>query len=151
MILETKSLEETLEFGKKLGNSFSGGEIIELRGDVGAGKTTLVKGIARGMGIDEPIQSPTYTISRLYEGKKDLRLAHYDFYRLTDAGIMADEIAEMVSDKRVITIIEWGGAVSGVLPEDRLTIIIGSPSETSRQFTVLASGVKSQAVIEATT
>lgn len=148
MILETKSQEETLEFGKKLGSFFHGGEVVELRGDVGAGKTTLVKGIADGMGIAEAIQSPTYTISRLYEGKGAIRLAHYDFYRLTNAGIMADEISEMLSGSDVVTIIEWGGAVSGVLPEDRLTIIIGSPTEESRQFTVLASGAKSQAIVE---
>lgn len=148
MMIEVKSTQEMLVFGEKIGQLLRGGEIIELLGDVGAGKTTLVKGVAAGMGIDETIQSPTFTISRLYEGNEGIRLAHYDFYRLTDAGIMSDEISEVISDKKVVTIIEWGGAVAGVLPADRLTIVVVSPTEESRRLTLLAAGPKSERILE---
>lgn len=113
------------EFGKKLGASLTGGEVIELIGDLGAGKTTLVKGIAKGLLIDEPVQSPTFTISRTYDSPRDgLRLIHYDLYRLKDVGIMADEIYENSEDKKNILIIEWAETAYSVLDEDRIKINI---------------------------
>jgi len=124
------------DFGESLGLLLRGGEVIELIGDVGAGKTTLVKGVARGLVIDDDVQSPSFTISRVYDARDGLQLAHYDFYRLNDAGIMANELAEVTHDPLSITIIEWADVVSGVLPEDRLTITISSPTETSRQLSI---------------
>ena len=139
-------------FGKQLGAQVQGGDVLELIGDVGAGKTTLVKGVARGMGIDETVQSPSFTISRVYdESAAGLRLAHYDFYRLQDAGIMADELHETATSPTAVTIIEWADIVSGVLPEDRLTLSIVSPTETTRQLTLTAHGPRSQRLLEAIT
>lgn len=123
-------------FGERLGSLLSGGDVIELVGDVGAGKTTLTKGIAAGLGVTEDVQSPSFTISRVYDGRDELRLAHYDFYRLHDAGIMADELRETIHDPQMITILEWADVVEGVLPEKRLTIHITSPTETTRQLTL---------------
>ena len=71
--------EKMRELGAAIGRAVSGGEVLELVGDIGAGKTTLTKGIARAMGIDEPVQSPTFTISRVYDSPRGLSLAHYDF------------------------------------------------------------------------
>jgi tRNA threonylcarbamoyladenosine biosynthesis protein TsaE len=136
------------QFGAQLGAVLRGGEIIELVGDVGAGKTTLVKGIAGGLGVDEDVQSPSFTISRIYDTPRDLQLAHYDFYRLSDAGIMANELEEVSHDQHTITIIEWAGIIHGVLPDDRLTITITSPSETDRQVTLSAGGKNSQHLME---
>ena len=79
MEIVTTGVEETFALGEKLGKSLHGGEVIELVGDIGAGKTALTKGIAKGMGVDDDVQSPTFTISRLYEGRNRIRLAHYDF------------------------------------------------------------------------
>ena len=98
------------QLGEAIGWSVSGGEVLELVGDIGAGKTTLTKGIARALGINEPVQSPTFTISRVYDSPKGLRLAHYDFYRLSEAGIMGDEIREAMDDDSVV-VVEWAGAV----------------------------------------
>lgn len=148
MIIEVKSETEMKAFGEKLGALLHGGEIIELIGDVGAGKTTLTKGIARGLSINEDVQSPSFTISRVYDGRDELQLAHYDFYRLNDAGIMASELHETVSDPQVITIIEWAQIVAGVLPEDRVTVRITSPSETDRFVELVAGGEKSKAFLE---
>ena len=130
------SVEETHLFGKALGTLLHGGEVIELIGDVGAGKTTFVKGVAEGLGITEAVQSPSFTISRVYDGRDDLLLAHYDFYRLSEAGIMADELHEAVSDPKTITVIEWAAIVEGVLPEGRIRIQITSPSETERKLEI---------------
>lgn len=136
-------------FGARLGALFAGGEVIELVGDVGAGKTTLTKGIAEGMGVEETVQSPSFTISRVYdETDKGLRLAHYDFYRLHDAGIMADELRETAHDRTAVTIIEWADIVAGVLPEDHLTVTIIAPTEQTRRVELRASGPLSQRLME---
>ena len=111
MIIEVGSENETRALGERLGALLRGGETIELVGDVGAGKTTFVKGLALGLGIDEDVQSPSFTISRLYDARDNLRLAHYDFYRLTNAGIMADELTETTQDSATVTVIEWADIV----------------------------------------
>lgn len=131
-------------FGEVIGRLLNGGEKIELVGDVGAGKTTLVKGVAIGLGIGENIQSPSFTINRVYDGRDNIILSHYDFYRLDNAGIMADELGEAIDDKKTITVIEWGGAVSEILPKDRLIINISSPTEESRRLIIESGGVISE-------
>jgi tRNA threonylcarbamoyladenosine biosynthesis protein TsaE len=136
MIKEVEGESATREFGETLGRALRGGEIIELVGDVGAGKTTFVKGLAIGLGVDEDVQSPSFTISRVYDARDGLLLAHYDFYRLADAGIMADELEETLQDPQTITVIEWAGIVEGVLPKERLTIQFESPTETKRILTL---------------
>jgi tRNA threonylcarbamoyladenosine biosynthesis protein TsaE len=127
-------------FGTRLGAMLMGGEVIELAGDVGAGKTTLVKAIAAGMGIEDDVGSPSYTLSQIYEAPYGLSLAHYDFYRLDDPGLMADALRETLTDGRVVTAIEWGDLVAGVVPYDHLQIRITPLSETARQLTVTAGG-----------
>jgi tRNA threonylcarbamoyladenosine biosynthesis protein TsaE len=143
MIITVNSEQEMKDLGARLGALLKGGEVIELVGDVGVGKTTLTKGIAVGLMVDDDIQSPSFTISRVYPARADLRMAHYDFYRLNDAGILADELHETALDSSTITIIEWGKVVEGVLPSDRLTIKINSPSENSRVLNFEHSGPNS--------
>ncbi|QQG51047.1 MAG: tRNA (adenosine(37)-N6)-threonylcarbamoyltransferase complex ATPase subunit type 1 TsaE [Candidatus Saccharibacteria bacterium] len=147
MTIEVKSEAEMKTLGEKLGSVLVGGEIIELIGDVGAGKTTLTKGIAHGMGVDEDVQSPSFTISRVYDTPSNLHLSHYDFYRLHDAGIMADELHETLHDPDTVTIIEWAEIVAGVLPVDRLSVHITSPGETERHILLTAGGPSSQELL----
>lgn len=135
-------------WGEKVGALLGGGEFIELVGDVGAGKTTFTKGLAKGLGISDTVQSPTFTISRVYDADRGLKLAHYDFYRLNDAGIMADELAETSNDPNTIIVVEWGDVVGDVRPNDYLQFEISSPSETVREVVVNAHGSKSQKVLE---
>jgi len=130
------------QLGEAIGRSVSGGEVLELVGDIGAGKTTLTKGIARALGINEPVQSPTFTISRVYDSPKGLRLAHYDFYRLSEAGIMGDEIREAADDDSVV-VVEWAGAVDDDLPKDRLVVKITTISEEERLVEFHPGGKKS--------
>lgn len=139
MIIEVKSEDEMKAYGERLAHRLHGGEVIQLVGDVGAGKTTLTKGIAKGLDISEDVQSPSFTISRLYDARDGLQLAHYDFYRLQDAGIMADELQETIQDHKVITIIEWGDIVEGVLPKETILIHIESPNESLRRLTITGS------------
>jgi len=134
--IEVEGEQEMRRVGENLGALLKGGESIELVGDVGAGKTTFVKGIARGLLVDEDVQSPSFTISRVYDARDDLQLAHYDFYRLSDPGIMANELAETTQDSMTITVIEWADIVEGVLPPRRLRIAITAPTENTRIVTI---------------
>jgi len=125
-----------MEFGAKLGAQLRGGECIILTGDVGAGKTVLTKGLARGLAVDDDVQSPTFTISRVYKGRDELELAHYDFYRLSEPGIMKDELREVLSDSQVITVVEWADIVENVVPDKAIRIMISPLSETSRSLEI---------------
>jgi tRNA threonylcarbamoyladenosine biosynthesis protein TsaE len=145
---ELTSVEAMKTWAAMAGSKLTGGEYIELIGDVGAGKTTFTKGLAVGLAIKDVIQSPTFTISRVYDGRDGLRLAHYDFYRLADPGIMADELSETLHDEKTVTVIEWGDIVSDVRPADYLRIAIESPSETVRLLTLSAHGERPNALLE---
>lgn len=120
-------------FGYQLGRLLQGGEVIELVGDLGAGKTTLVRGIADGLEIDEDVQSPSFTVSRQYDGRGGLRLHHYDFYRLDDPGMVTGQLAESAQDNKVVTIIEWAESVDFALPKTRLVITLAHTSEENQR------------------
>lgn len=136
-IFTTHSLKDTLALGNALGAALQGGEVIELRSDVGGGKTALTKGIAAGMGSTDTVQSPTFTISRIYQaGVRELH--HFDFYRLHDPGIMAAELAESLNDERAVVVIEWSDIVANILPESRIVVVIAATSEQSREITISA-------------
>jgi tRNA threonylcarbamoyladenosine biosynthesis protein TsaE len=133
---KSNSLEDTQAFAEALGKQLRGREVIEFISDVGGGKTTFVKGLARGLGIDEVVQSPTFTISRIYNARDDLELHHFDFYRLSEAGIVADELAESLQQPNVIVAVEWGEIVHDVLPPARITIRLNSLGDNERSITV---------------
>ena len=143
MTLEVMSDTDMKSLGERIGALLRGGEVIELVGDVGAGKTTLTKGICRGAGVHEDVQSPTFTLSRVYDANDGLQIVHYDFYRLHDPGVMALELRETAADPHAATIVEWADVVKGVLPEDRLVVHIVSPTETSRRVEFRAHGPNS--------
>lgn len=143
-----QSEAEMKSLGAKLASLFQGGEVLELVGDVGAGKTTLTKGIAAGLGVDDDVQSPSFTISRIYPARDGLQLAHYDFYRLSDAGILNDELVEVSQDPKTILVIEWAEIVNGVLPADRLSLHISAIADTVRRVEIIAGGIKSKSVLD---
>lgn len=123
-------------FGEQVGRLLVGHETIELSGDVGAGKTTFVKGLAQGLDITDEIQSPSFTISRVYEGRDDIVLAHYDFYRLGEAGVLSEDIQEAMADRHTVTVIEWADIVADNLPADRLRIRFTVISENERALDI---------------
>lgn len=131
--LLSHSAADTEHMGMGIGRAVRGGEVIELLSDLGGGKTTFVHGLARGMGSVDKVASPTFTISREYSAGR-LTLYHFDFYRLTEAGIVGDELNEVVGDLDAVVAIEWGEIVENVLPEARLTLRIVATGETERQL-----------------
>lgn len=126
------SSEVTEKLAAQIGRAIKGGEVIELMSDLGGGKTTFVRGLARGMGSSDRVASPTFTISRVYEAG-DLELHHFDFYRLHEAGLIVEELAEVIGDPKIVSVVEWAGIVKDVLPAKRLTISIEkTPSDGRR-------------------
>lgn len=122
-----------LQFGEKWGKKIAAPQVIELVGDVGAGKTTFVRGLAKGLGVKEKVTSPSFTISKSYTYKNGKTLTHYDFYRLQDPGIMKEDLEESVKNPDNITIVEWGESVSDVLPENHTIINIIYNDDGSRE------------------
>ena len=121
---EISSAEEMHNLGAKIGAQLIAGDLILLNGDLGAGKTVLVQGIAQSLGI-EGVTSPTFVISKSYKGS--LPLIHVDVYRLLDSGksaLFLDDL-DLDSDREnSVTVIEWGGAESARLSDQRLEITI---------------------------
>ncbi len=129
---------ETERLGELLGQSLRSPEVIELRSDLGGGKTTFVRGLARGLGSKDIVASPTFTLSKIYRGRDGQQIHHFDFYRLSEPGVVADQLAESLNDPKVITVVEWSDIVKDVLPENRLTIELKltEKSEDERQITI---------------
>ena len=140
MEVVTQSVGEMLALGASVGAALHGGEVLELVGDVGTGKTTFTKGLARGLGIDEAdVQSPSFTISRTYAARDGLELHHYDFYRLPDPGIMQYDLAESTGDAKVVTVIEWAETVTDSLPKSRTQLLFAydkNSNEHQRKVTL---------------
>lgn len=114
--IETFSPEETFELGRRLGEQAQPGEVYTLIGDLGVGKTVLTQGIARGLSIEEPISSPTFTILQIYEEGR-MPFYHFDVYRIGDIEEM-DEIGyEDFFYGQGLTMIEWANLIQEILPE----------------------------------
>lgn len=132
--INSTSSNETELLGEKLGKNPKGGEVIELISDLGGGKTTFVRGLAKGIGSTDNVASPSFIIKREYR-TPDLRLHHFDFYRLSEPGVVQHELEESLHDPHVVSVIEWADIVEGVLPHNRLRVSIKTTGETTREFT----------------
>lgn len=122
-IYETFSPEETTELGKQLGKAASPGDVYTLIGDLGVGKTVFTQGIAMGLEITEPVNSPTFTIVQVYEGGR-MPFYHFDVYRIGDIEEM-DEIGyEDYFYGEGLTMIEWANLITEILPSKRKDITI---------------------------
>ena len=120
---DSESAEATYAFGKALGEKAKAGEIYTLEGDLGTGKTVFTKGFAAGLGITEPVVSPTFTIVQVYEGGR-LPLYHFDVYRIGDVEEM-DEIGyEEYFFGEGVCLVEWAGLIEELLPENIVKISI---------------------------
>lgn len=141
--------DEMKRFGLRIGSVLHGYECLELVGDVGVGKTTFVKGLARAMSIDDDVQSPSFTLSRVYENDSGVELHHYDFYRLADPGVLSYDLTESLNDPRTVTVIEWSDTVQNILPDDRMVIKFEyRPTGQVRDVYITAPDVVEQAVKE---
>ena len=116
MIIETNSPEETFALGEKIGTEAQPGQLYTLIGDLGVGKTVLTQGIAKGLGIEEPICSPTFTIVQVYEEGR-MPFYHFDVYRIGDIEEM-DEIGyEDYFYGQGLTMVEWANLIEEILPD----------------------------------
>ena len=129
--MKIASEQEMLQFGRDFAKKAP--RVIELIGDVGAGKTTFTRGLAEGLNIKESITSPSFTISKSYALENGGRLIHYDFYRLPDPGLMIDDLEENLQDPKNIIVVEWGGSVQEILPNDHIKIEIKYNEDNSRE------------------
>ncbi len=107
--------------------------------DVGGGKTTFTHGLAQGIGSKDHVNSPTFTISKKYKGK-NLTIEHFDFYRLGDAGLIKNELADFIGLEDTVVVVEWPGIIEDVLPSDRITIKLTATDKTKRLIEVTTSG-----------
>ncbi len=123
MFILTNNADETYKAGEKLGEIASPGQVITLSGDLGVGKTVFAKGFAKGLGIDEPITSPTFTILQEYNTGR-IPLYHFDVYRVSDP----EEMYEVGFDDYIygngVCLIEWAELIKDILPTDIIIINI---------------------------
>jgi tRNA threonylcarbamoyladenosine biosynthesis protein TsaE len=124
-------LDQTLALAAAIGKNLRGGEVIELVSDLGGGKTTFVRGLASGMGSSDRVSSPSFTLTNQYRSDR-LTMQHFDFYRLSEPGIMRDELAEILTEPTMVTVVEWANIVDDVLPAERLTIRLTAATESGR-------------------
>ena len=146
----TKSDQETIALGFRLGSKLRGGGFIALTGDLGGGKTQFTKGIAKALGITETVVSPTFTIERIYPSPRHSSteykfstgsgwnpvLHHFDFYRTQNDQEIAESIKDLSSDPDAIIVVEWPENIEGILPEKYTAINFKYLDENEREITV---------------
>ena len=118
--IETENADRTRDVGEALASLLQPRDTVVLTGGLGAGKTTLVQGIGRGLGVEDHVASPTFTLVREYSGR--LNVAHVDVYRLERVQDVVDLALDELGGPERVLVVEWGDAVSDLLPEDRLRV-----------------------------
>ncbi len=137
----TKTEEETIDFSKNMAKSFNGGEILCLEGDLGAGKTIFTKGVAKGLGYNKNVNSPTFVVMKVYNienNKKGIEnLVHIDAYRLQNSeDIETIGGTEYFAKKNTITIIEWPKNIIDAIPKLAIWIKIKNINKKEREITI---------------
>lgn len=145
--VETRSSAETVELGARLGLILAPGDFIALEGELGAGKTQLAKGIARGLEVDPdtPVTSPTYTILNIYEGR--IPLYHFDLYRLNGPEDIENLGFDEYFSGRGVCVVEWAERLEGDMPEDFLTVNLSHAGGDERSVSFEATGARAEAIL----
>ncbi|HYV60083.1 MAG TPA: tRNA (adenosine(37)-N6)-threonylcarbamoyltransferase complex ATPase subunit type 1 TsaE [Acidimicrobiia bacterium] len=123
----TRSTDETLALAESVGELLRPGDVVSLAGGLGTGKTVFARGVARALGVDAPIVSPTFTIVREYEGR--VPVVHVDVYRIDTFQELYDLGFEEVVREDAVTLVEWGDVIDGMLPSDRLDVRLVAGAE----------------------
>ena len=142
MILESKSPEDTFQIGMRLGKLAEAGEVYTLTGDLGVGKTVFTQGFAKGLGIEESVNSPTFTILQIYEDGR-LPLYHFDVYRIGSVEEMEETGYEEYIMGDGVSLIEWADLIEEILPRKRTRVLIEKDLEKGfdyRRITVELTG-----------
>lgn len=139
--MKISSEEEMINFGNRVGEiNHSGFDIVlSLQGDLGAGKTHFTKGIAKGLGIEDEITSPTFSIVHEFEG--EVPLLHIDFYRLSSDELQSIDLEEIIESWKGWTVVEWGNLHAHILPQNHIIVNI-SIEESYRTISLEAKGTK---------
>jgi tRNA threonylcarbamoyladenosine biosynthesis protein TsaE len=145
--IETRSEEETALLGRLLGEMVGAGDVVALSGGLGAGKTVLVHGLARGLGILEPIPSPTFNLLLVHAATPPLY--HFDLYRLERASQLEDIDFYATLESDGVSVIEWADRFVSELPDDRIDIHIDVPAADRRRLTIHPTGPRSGEVASA--
>lgn len=132
-IIETNKAEETFALGVRLGQAAKAGEVYCLEGDLGAGKTVFAQGFAQGLGIDEAVNSPTFTILQSYEGGR-LPFYHFDVYRIGDVEEMEEIGYEDCFYGEGVSLVEWPQLIAEIIPEDACRIGIEKDLERGTEY-----------------
>lgn len=133
--ITTQSTAETEAFAEQFAKGLVGGEVLLLKGDLGAGKTHFVKGLARGLAIDDVVTSPTFALHNEYRGR--LTLNHFDFYRIENSEeVEITGLNELFYDKNAVSAIEWSERVSDLLPARCETVQIEKLGDNVRRITI---------------
>ena len=131
------SYTETEEAGFKLAQTLEFGSVVLLFGNLGAGKTVFSRGFARGLGITEPVSSPTYTIVQEYDIPGGGRLYHLDLYRISGVeSALAFGVDEFLDDSRAISLIEWPMRIDGILPDNCIKVTLTHIDDEKREITI---------------
>lgn len=136
LIISTTSPEETAELAEKLSTLLQAGDVLTLEGDLGAGKTTFTKGLAKGLGVKRVVNSPTFTIIKEYKGR--VPFYHMDVYRLEDSD--EDLGFEEYFEGEGVTVVEWAQFIADRLPEERLNIDIRRTGDETRELKFTPAG-----------
>ncbi len=144
--IATTSTNDTLALGERLGKLLRPGDVVALYGELGAGKTVLTKGIARGLGVEGDVHSPTFTL--IHEHPGPIRLYHVDLYRIEgDAEVESTGVQEYLEADGV-TVIEWAGKMRAMLPADRIDVTLRVAGEDRREIVFESSSARMESVIE---
>jgi tRNA threonylcarbamoyladenosine biosynthesis protein TsaE len=139
--ITSKSEAETRQFGTTLGRLLRPGDVVLLHGDLGSGKTTLTQGIAKGLGIEDYVQSPTFTLVAEHPGQSKtgnpLTLYHLDLYRLDDPSELESfGYEDLVTQSDGVVVVEWPERAGGILPDDYVLIVIEASGPDERQLSI---------------
>lgn len=142
----TKTPQELLYLGERMATFLQAGDLIALDGDLGAGKTTLTQGLAKGLGVKDIVNSPTFTLIHEYQGSQ-LPLYHFDVYRLEKPEELEDLGYEEYFYGEGVTVVEWAEMIGDYLPENYLHLLIGHVPE-GREIALVAKGERYEKLIE---
>ena len=152
MKILSKKTEETLDLGEKIGEKLKPGMLVALEGDLGGGKTTFTKGLAKGLGINEVVTSPSFTLEKIYriknkkKGKNNDKnkvenLYHFDFYRIDNPKDMVGyELTEALRDKNGAIVVEWAEKIEAKLPKEKLILKFEYIDAETRKINLNAKG-----------
>ena len=151
----SKKTEDTFGLGKKIGQKLFAGAVIALEGDLGGGKTTFTKGLARGLGIKEEITSPSFTLEKIYQILRPktqdplTNLYHFDFYRIDNPKDMVNyELIEALEYPAGIVVVEWAEKIEAELPKEKLVVKFEYVREDKREIILRANGQRHEGLLK---